>query len=154
MQERNKVAVFIDQTGARLITLKNGFPAFTGRIQSHYESHPRYRGEGSNQARFGSDPYHGSNNEFHHNRKEEEQKKTWFKLLEEKLLPYQEILFIGPGEIKKEMHNYLLEQKEFQQRLILHQNSEKLSERQLLETARFFLLMHAGESVSQVPDKS
>ena len=84
MNEARKVALYLDQTKARFIALRDGFASFAETIESPWESHPRYRGEGSNQARFGADPYHGSNNEFRLHRQEEASKNTYFRQLEEK----------------------------------------------------------------------
>jgi hypothetical protein len=138
MEKRIKAALFIDQIVARLITEHNGFADFTAQTESHYESHPRYQGEGSNQARFGRDPYHGSNNEYSENRQEEEIMKKYFHQLEEMLLPYDEIMLFGPGQVKKELHNYLEEQAAFRGKKIHVQNSDHQTERQLLETAGSF----------------
>jgi hypothetical protein len=138
MEQKPRAAVFIDQEMARLITLKEGFAAFSGSIQSNIDLHPRYHGEGSNQTRFGTDPYHGSNNEYHKNKQEAELKKAYFSHLEEVLLPYSAILLIGPGEMKKEFCNYLLNQKKFQDRKIELHSIEHKSDKQLLELARVY----------------
>jgi hypothetical protein len=138
MEERKKAALFIDQTVARLITEHNGFADFTAKTESHYESHPRYRGEGSDQARFGTNPYYGSNNEYGKNRQEEDIMKKYFHRLEEMLLPFDEIMLFGPGQVKKELHNYLEEQAAFRGKKIQVQNSDHQTERQLLETAGSF----------------
>lgn len=135
------MAVFIDQTEARLIRETGGIPAFSGTVESDFESHPRYRGEGSNQARFGRDPYHGSNNEYHENRLEAEIRKRYFHELEKELLPFDEILLFGPGEARKEFHNYLLEQPSFRKKKIHIQASDWLTDNQLLEAAGLFFSM-------------
>lgn len=138
MESPKKAAVYIDQTEARLITGKDGFASFVAKVESDYESHPRYRGEGSNQARFGTDPYHGSNNEFGKNRQEEELRKKYFHQLHDMLLPYDEILLFGPGQTKKELHNHLQEQSAFRDKNLHLQNSDHRTDNQVLETAREF----------------
>jgi hypothetical protein len=138
METNKKTAVFIDQTKARLIHWEEGLATFAETLESEYESHPRYRGEGSNQARFGADPYHGSNNEYGKNRQEEEIKKAYFHHLVDALLPYDEILLFGPGETKKELHNHLQEQSAFRDKTIHVQNSDHRTDNQLLEAVRQF----------------
>lgn len=138
MDNLRKAAVYIDNTIARLITETDGFAGFTEKIESDYESHPRYRGEGSNQARFGADPYHGSNNEFRLHRQEEESKQNYFHRLKAMLLPFEKVLLFGPGEMKKELRNHLLEQPAFRKKSIQVQNSDHQTDGQLLETARDF----------------
>lgn len=141
--EEKKAAVFLDQTKARFIHLKNGFATFAGVIESDYEPHPRYGGEGSNQARFGRNPYQGSNNEFRKHRQEREEQKTYFRRLSEELQAFDDILLFGPGETKKELFNHLGNEYSFRQKSIHVQNSDYLSDNQLLEMVRdFYLFSH------------
>ena len=139
MKTTPKAAIFIDESEARLITGVNGFARFSGNLESDHQSHPCYRGEGSNQARFGTDPYHGSNNEYRMHRKEEEEKHQYFDRISDLLQPFDEILLFGPGEAKKELKNHLKELRAFKPKNIQIQNSDHQTDKQLLEIARAFL---------------
>lgn len=138
MQDRKKAAVYLDNSGALFIAEKNGFAVFSESLESGYESHPRHQGEGSNQARFGRDPYHGSNNEYRIHLQEIEHKNRYFDKLEKALQVYDDILLFGPGLTKKELYHHLLNQRAFHSKVLQVQNSNHLSEKQLLETARTF----------------
>ncbi len=133
-----KTAVFIDSAKARLISWKDGKAEFTETLESNLESHPRYRGEGSNQARFGTDPYHGSNNEYGKNMQEQQDKKSYYSLLRDKLLPFDDILLFGGGQTKKELHNYLQEQSAFRNKNLYVENSDHITDNQQLEMVRHF----------------
>jgi hypothetical protein len=136
MKTEIKMAVFIDHTSARLISCEDGVAQFTETIESGKESHVRHKGEGSNQARFGSYPYQVSNNEYSTNMQEQEIRRTYFHKVQQKLLPFDEILLFGAGQAKKEMHNYLMEQGAFRNKTINLQNSDYLTDNQLLEMVR------------------
>jgi hypothetical protein len=136
--EQKIVAVFLDYSKARFISVNNGIPVFSDIIESDFEPHPRHRGEGSNQARFDRDPYHGSNNEFRNHRLEEELRKRYFLRLSQALQKTDEILLFGPGEVKKEFFHHLKEQSPFRDKHIHVQNCDYLSDNQLLELVRYF----------------
>jgi hypothetical protein len=143
MEEPKKVAVFLDEAKAQFIFLREGFAALGDTIKNQFDAHPRHRGEGSNQARFGTDPYHGSNNEFRKHRQEEAARKAFFQELTAILKGFDEILLFGPGEAKKELRNQLHEQQVFQGKIIHLQNSDYLSDKQLLELVReYFSFIH------------
>jgi hypothetical protein len=138
MNAELKTAMFLDGSKARIIHWKDGQASFSETLESEFESHPRYRGEGSNQARFGTDPYHGSNNEYGKNKQEQELKKSYYHRLKDRLLPYQEILLFGAGQAKKEMFKYLQSQSAFRDKKIFVKNSDHITDNQLLETVREF----------------
>ena len=143
MEESRKVAVFLDEAKAQFIFIKDGFARIGDTIKNDFEAHPRHRGEGSNQARFGTDPYHGSNNEFRKHRQEKAARMTFFKELTEILKGFDEILLFGPGETKKELRNQLHEQQVFKGKIIDVQTSDYLSDKQLLELVReYFSFIH------------
>lgn len=133
MKTETKMAVFIDHAKAQFITCENGIAKFNESIESVKETHPRERGQGSNQARFGSDPYQGSNNEYSKNMQSRELMKAYFHQIKNKLTPYHDILLFSAGQAKKELHNYLLEQSAFRDKNINIQNSDYLTDNQLLE---------------------
>lgn len=134
MKTTKQLAVFIDHTQARFIGMDNSKASFLQTLESDRESHPRYRGESSNQARFGSDPYHGSNNEYSKNMQEQESIKMYYHHIKDQLQQYDEILLFGPGQAKKELHNYLIDQSAFREKTIHVQNSDYITDNQLLET--------------------
>jgi hypothetical protein len=136
MKTESKMAVFIDHAKAQFITFENGIAKFDESIESGKETHPRERGQGSNQTRFGTDPYQGSNNEYSKNMQSCELMKVYFHQIKNKLTPYQDILLFGAGQAKKELHNYLVEQSAFRDKNINLQNSDYLTENQLLENVR------------------
>lgn len=134
------MAVFMDHSRARFIFFENGLASFTGTLESGRSSHSRVAGEGSNQTRFGSDPYYGSNNEYSKNMHEQELRRVFFHDIKERLAPYDEILIFGAGVAKKEMLHYLSEQNGFKHKTISVENSDYLTDNQLLETVRNYFL--------------
>jgi hypothetical protein len=138
MKHTKQMAVFIDHTKARFIGMENGKATFLRIVESGKESHPRYHGESSNQSRFGSDPYHGSNNEYSKNMQEQENTKMYFHQLKNQLQQYDEIVLFGPGQAKKELHNYLIDQSAFREKTIHVHNSDYITDNQLLEMVNKF----------------
>jgi len=138
MKNIKQLAVFIDHTKARFIGIENSKAIFLQTLESNRKSHPRYQGESSNQTRFGSDPYQGSNNEFGKNMQEQEITKNYFQHIKKQLQDYDEILLFGPGEAKKELHNYLIAQSSFGSKTIEVKNSDYITDNQLLQTVKSY----------------
>lgn len=136
MKNKEKMAVFMDHSKARFIACTDGVAHFSDLIESDRVFHIRTRGEGSQQTRFGSDPYQGSNDEYSKNMQVREMKRSYFQQVKDKLTPYQEILIFGGGVAKREMLHFLLEHNGFQQKKIYVENSDYLTDNQLLETVR------------------
>lgn len=134
MKTTKQLAVFIDHTQARFIGMDNSKASFLQTLESDRESHPRYRGESSNQARFGTNPYQGSNNEYSKHMQEQESRKMYFHHIKDNLQQFDDILLFGPGQAKKELHNYLNDQSAFREKTIHVQNSDYITDNQLLET--------------------
>lgn len=130
--------MFIDQTKADLIRYEDGTATFMESVISDYGGRDRFEGEGSNETRFGSDPYHGSNNEYKKHRIEENDLKAYFKFLAEKLSGFDMILLFGPGEGKKQFSNHISELHAFRDKQIFVESSDKLTDNQLLEFVRNF----------------
>ncbi|MCX7743931.1 MAG: hypothetical protein N2167_05125 [Flavobacteriales bacterium] len=131
-----KIGVFMDHSKAELIRYENGAAGFIETILSEHGGRDRYEGEGSDETRFSSDPYHGSNNEFKKHRIEENDLHAYYKNLSKELEHYDEILLFGPGEAKKEFKNYVEQMHAFQNKRLHVENSDKLTENQLLEFVR------------------
>lgn len=136
MKTHEKIAVFMDHSKARLISCENGVAHFTEIIESGRASHQRNGGEGSNQTRFGSEPYFASNDEYSRHNQEKELKRTYFQHLKDRLKSYEEILLFGAGTAKKEMLHYLHDQNGFPRKKIHVENSDYLTDNQLLEIVR------------------
>jgi hypothetical protein len=140
MKTNSRIAVFLDHSKARLITCDNSHAEFRELIESTWESHPRIRGEGSNQARFGTNPYYGSNNEYSLNMQKQELKRMYFKEIKARLLAYNQILLFGGGPAKREMLHFLGEDHSFKNKSIYIENADYLTDNQLLETVRNYFL--------------
>jgi len=138
----SKIAVFIDYAKARFISCDDSHAQFVDVIESGKEPRHRYEGEVSNQARFGTNPYHGSNNEYSLNMQKHEIKRMYFKNIKERLLASNEILLFGGGPAKREMLHFLEEDHSFKNKTIYLENADYLTDNQLLETAcNYFLRM-------------
>jgi hypothetical protein len=140
MKKEEKIAVFMDYSQARFIICNGGVAHFSDTLESGWESHPRERGEGSDHARFGSNPYQGSNNEYSKNMQEQQYTKDYYRQVKERLSPYNEILLFGGGQAKKEMHHFLLKQNAFKGKTIYVETSDYLTDNQLLETVSNYFL--------------
>ena len=128
--------VFLDQSKAEIISFEGGVAAFMESVISDYGGRERFDGEGNDDTRFTSDPYHGSNNEFKKHRIEENELKAYFKFLAEKLNGFDRILLFGPGEGKKQFSNYVADLNTFKGKQIFVESSDKMTTNQLLEFVR------------------
>lgn len=138
METTKKIGVFMDHSKAELIRYENGAAGFWETILSEHGGRDRYEGEGSDQTRFTSNPYHTSNNEFKKNRMEENDLQAYYKSLAEKLEGFDEILLFGPGEAKKQFKNYAEQLHAFQNKALHVETSDKLTSNQLLEFVRVY----------------
>lgn len=126
----------MDHSKAELIRYENGAAGFLETVLSEYGGIERIKGEGSDETRFTSNPYHMSNNEFKKNRIEENDLQAYFKSLAEKLEGFDEILLFGLGEAKKQFKNMIEQLHSFQNKSIHIETSDKLTNNQLLEFVR------------------
>lgn len=136
METTKKIGVFIDYSKAELIRYENGAAGFWETVLSDYGEKERYEGEGSDETRFTSNPYHVSNNEFKKNRIIENNLQSYYKTLIEKLKSFDEILLFGPGEAKKQFKNFAEQLQEFKHKIWHIESSDKLTDNQLLEFGR------------------
>lgn len=138
MNHSVKMAVFLDHLQARLMTCEKGIAQFSDTVESGKESHPREQGEVSNQARFGANPYQGSNNEYRTHMQERQLKLSYFQHIADKLQHGDDILLIGAGQAKREFYNYLQKMNGFTHKKIHVMNSDYKTDPQILETVRNF----------------
>ena len=136
METVKKIGVFMDHTKAVLIRYENGAAGFLETVLSEYGGKDRYEGEGSDETRFTSDPYHMSNNEFKKHRIEENDLHDYYKRLASYLEGYDELLLFGPGEAKKQFKNFVEQQHAFKNKMMHVASSDKLTDNQLLEFVR------------------
>jgi hypothetical protein len=130
------MAVFLDHLQAKLLTCEKGIAQFSATVESGKESHPREQGEVSNQARFGANPYQGSNNEYRTHNQERQLKLSYFQQLADKLQDVDDILLLGAGQAKREFYNHLQKINGFKHKKIQVMNSDYVTDNQILETVR------------------
>ncbi len=96
---------------------------------SSMESQVRHRGEGADGTLLGG--YRASNNEHHKHQRKQNALHQYYKELQEKLMPYDEIYLFGPGLAKNELHNLLNEDKHFESKKIQVETADHLSENEM-----------------------
>ncbi|MBE2247342.1 MAG: hypothetical protein IAE67_08795 [Candidatus Competibacteraceae bacterium] len=133
---KKRIAVFLDQTEARLISIQEGVAAFEDVVESPYTGQRREPGEGSDDTRFTNSFSSFSNNEFSKNRIMENELNSYYKQLESRLESYDEILLFGPGQAKKELRNRMDEMVAYRKKEIRVENCDRMTDNQLLEFVR------------------
>lgn len=113
MSDLKQIAVCLNLSKAQFIGESDGNFRFLEEVISPYKKIKREEGEGSNKTRFGSLPLFGSNNEKTNHNISQNELKIYIKMLENKLLTYDEILIFGHGKAKDQLNNHLLESKHF-----------------------------------------
>ncbi|MCX7650320.1 MAG: hypothetical protein N2050_07195 [Flavobacteriales bacterium] len=136
MTKNNIFAVWMDYSGARIGRPVNGEIQIES-LDSGVETHLREEGQTADHTRFS--PMHVSNNEHRNQNRHREQVKKYWKALAEKLHEAQGVHLIGPGEAKKEFAQYLKEHNKNLPAVLTVENSEALTERQLLARMRQLL---------------
>jgi hypothetical protein len=132
------VGLWLDQSKAYLIGYKKGEAKLIEMIDSPYVRHFREKGEGSDHTRFGPGTPYTSNNENRKHNIAKNELKEYFRLLEDKLAGYDEILLIGPGSAKDRLRKRLADNQAFSTSRIRTKTSDKLSDNQLLAFVREF----------------
>jgi stalled ribosome rescue protein Dom34 len=142
MKKPNRIALWIDTASARFF-VPFGDVQTIQTLHSGIDLHPRDSGVEANGSGWNN---RFSTNEFKKDQRERELFKQYFHQVQQILLPYEEILLLGPGQIKKELSNQLLRQHQFQDKSIALENAGTLSERQFVEWVnRYFETMDAGK---------
>lgn len=129
----DKVAVWIDQSGARMITFENGSPK-TENIDSGIEGQQRIEGEGKNASQFGEGNF--TNNEHTENNRKANEINSYLKTVSNKISGFQHIVLFGPGNVKDQLKNHLDGIKAFDGKKIEVHTSDKLTDNQLVAFAR------------------
>jgi len=127
-----QVGVWLDQAKAYLIGMQEGNAFLMEIIESKIPRLKREEGESDDKTRFSSDSQHSSSNEFKKNQIKTNELKSYFRKLQNKLKDFEDILIIGPGTIKDQFFNALMENQEYDGKSIEVQTKGKFSENQLM----------------------
>lgn len=127
---QNHIAVWMDHSIAKLIYPKGNENYAVENLISPHDIHPREDGQGPDHTSLGN--YRESNNEYSRNHKEMEELHEFYHALRKVLGKYDEILLFGPTKAKEEFLNIILNDKSFNGKRISIENSDKLSDHQLI----------------------
>lgn len=133
-----QVGLWMDQSKAQVVEYSNGTAVLVENIDSPVESIKRIEGEVKDTTRFTSNTEHTSNNEHKKHNIAQKELNEYFRILENKLAAYDDILIFGPGIVKEQFRNRLRENKGFSEKWLSVQTSDKLTENQLLAFVRDF----------------
>lgn len=145
MESKNfkKVGIWLDHSFAFMVGYADGHAQLIEKLESPHESMKRVEGEGSDTTWYTSNPEHASNNEHKKHNITQNELKEYFKLLETKMHPFEDILLFGPGIAKEQLRNRIRENKAFDKKWMAVENSDKLTDNQLLAFVRDFFKTHA-----------
>ena|SRR5690606_17390565 len=135
---KKQIGIWLDHSKAHIIGHHDGSAFIIESVDSPFERFKREDGEVSDKTRFSPNPEHASNNEFRKHNIAQNELNEYFKILEDKLTDYDEILLFGPTTAKEQLMNRLSESKSFKSKTISIQSSDKMSENQLLAFVREF----------------
>lgn len=138
MEHYKQVGVWIDHSKAHLIGFKSGQARLLETVESPYESVRRVEGEGNNMTRFSSSPEYSSNNEYKKHQIVQNEINEYMRIMEQKLVSFEDILLFGPGTMKERMKNRLREKKAFEGKWLSVEDSDKLTDNQLVAFVREF----------------
>lgn len=133
-----QVGLWMDNSKAQVVEFKNGEAVLVENIDSAIESLKRIDGEGKDTTRFTPNNEHTSNNEHKKHNIAQKELNEYFRILENKLAEYDDILIFGPGVAKEQFRNRLRDNKGFSDKWLSVQTSDKLTENQLLAYVRDF----------------
>ncbi|MGM0579542.1 MAG: hypothetical protein ACQETL_02605 [Bacteroidota bacterium] len=136
MHDSNQIAVYLNFSKAQFIGRRNGRVNFMEELISPYKRIRRFEGEGSNKTKFGSPPQFASNNERSKHNISQNEKNVFIKMLEEKLLGFDEILIFGGGKAKEQLNNHLLHNKQFNNKKITLLKVDRMTENQKIALIR------------------
>jgi len=138
MEHYKQVGVWIDHSKAHLIGFKGGQVRLLETVESPFERVKRVEEEGRDMSRFSPDPEHASNNEYKKHHIVQNEINEYLRMMEQKLVSFEDILLFGPGTMKERMKNRLREKKAFEGKWLSVERSDKLTENQLLAFVREF----------------
>jgi hypothetical protein len=127
-----RIAVWMDHSKAYIIGYRKGVARLIETVDSPFERIKRQEGEGSDHTRFGSDPSYSSINENRKNNISKNELDEYFKILENKLTGYEELLILGPGTAKAQFKNRLTKSKSFSVNRLSLKDCDRLTGNQLL----------------------
>ena len=127
-----QVGVWMDYFQAYFIEYDSINAVIVEAIKAPYESRLREKGETDDKTRFSSNPRHSSPNEYSKQNIEREELKGYFKILENKLVAYRDILLFGPGTARDQFFNQISENNFLEGKRITVQISDKLTENQMV----------------------
>ncbi len=127
-----QIGVWVNHSQAHFIGYKAESAFFVETIDSPYQSMIREEGEGNDTTRFSPNSGRSSNNEKRKHHTKQNKLDEYYKILEDKLESYQEIVLFGPGTAKEELFNRLSENKVFKTKDIAVKSSDRLTENQML----------------------
>jgi stalled ribosome rescue protein Dom34 len=133
-----QVGLWMDHSKAHVVEYSNGAAVLVENIDSPVESIKRIEGEVKDTTRFTSSSEHSSNNEHKKHNIAQKELNEYFRILENKLSAYDDILIFGPGVAKEQFRNRLRDNKGFSDKWLSLQSSDKLTENQLLAFVRDF----------------
>ncbi|MGY6560372.1 MAG: hypothetical protein ACXIT9_13930 [Nitritalea sp.] len=133
-----QVGVWLDQAKARIFKYENGQAELYEIVDSPVETVKRIPGEEPDTTRFSTNNEHISNNEYRKNNITQNEINEYLKLLEQKLVPYEDILIFGPGKFKDQFINHIKENKTFGKKWIAVESADQMTANQLLAFVRDF----------------
>ncbi len=144
MKKPNRIALWMDSASARFFIPFQRLDTIQ-TLYSGIESQLRLPGETPNGTHWDN---RSSSNEFRKDQREKELYKRYFEEIRQILLPYSEILLLGPGQLKKELKNKLLKSNSFKAKTLFVENAGTLSESDFTDWAnRYFNTLDAGKTM-------
>jgi hypothetical protein len=140
MENKNfkSVGIWLDQSKAHFIGFEEGEATFIETLISPHERIKREEGEENDTSRFSPNPSHLSNNEYRKNNITQNELNEYYKMLEDKIGKFDDVLLFGPGTAKDQFKNRLGENKAFSKKWVSVQNADKMTDNQLLAFVREF----------------
>lgn len=97
--------------------------------------------EYSIQNKLKSKEYHGTKGEHGSNNADQANGLHFFKDVANLLLPFDEIFIFGPGKAQEEFHNFLKEDSHFNNKKIIIDTAERISEAQMIAKVKTYFAL-------------
>ena len=94
--------------------------------------------EFSIQSKVKSKEYHGGKGEHGSNNADQANSQHFYKDVAHMLLPFDEIFIFGPGQAQEEFHNFLKQDAHFNNKKIIIDTAERLSDAQMIAKVRAY----------------
>jgi hypothetical protein len=138
LKSYKQIGVWMDHSKAYIIGHQKGVARLIETVDSPFERIKRQEGEASDHTRFSPNPAFTSNNENRKNNISKNELDEYFKVLENKLSGYEEILLLGPGTAKDQFKNRLTKSKSFSVNRLALKDCDRLTGNQLLAYVQEF----------------